>query len=159
MTLKFAEKFDDLFLHVFVSDNIFPVRHCFVAVLVTRSNNFVSLHLLDRNKLVHVSLIQLVTGIATKPWLGRHILKYKKMRKWMIKFCRKFGNHGIKIFWVNSILIKKSINLWLFALIFYSVWVCCDRRQFSMHCPFIEKSMLEKINFWNVIFFVVQFII
>ena len=43
-----------------------PESHNFVAVLVTRSNNFVSLNQLDRDKLEHASLLQFVTGIATK---------------------------------------------------------------------------------------------
>ena len=43
------------------------------------------------------------------------------MRKWMIEFLKKFEdheNHSIKIARVNLILIKKSINLQLFTLIF-----------------------------------------
>ena len=72
---------------------------------------------------MHVSLIQLVTGIATKPWLSGNIFSnIKKRWKWMIEFCRTFGNRGIIIFWVNSILIKKSINLRLFGLIFLQCW-------------------------------------
>ena len=46
---------------------MFPESHGFVAVPVTKSNDFVSLQQLDTDKLEHVSLIQLVTGIATKP--------------------------------------------------------------------------------------------
>ena len=53
---------------------MFPESRGFVAVPFTRLNNFVSLHWLDWNKLEHVSLIQLVTGIATKPWLSRNML-------------------------------------------------------------------------------------
>ena len=46
---------------------MFPESDGFVAVPVTRSNNFVSLNELDRDELEHVSLILLVTGVATKP--------------------------------------------------------------------------------------------
>ena len=42
--LKFSEKFDHLFPHVFIFGNMFPESHGFDAVPVTRSNNFVSLH-------------------------------------------------------------------------------------------------------------------
>ena len=42
--LKFAEKFDHPFSHVFIFGNMFPASHGFVAVSVTRSNNLVSLH-------------------------------------------------------------------------------------------------------------------
>ena len=42
----------------------------FDAVPVTRLNNFVSLHKLDRDKLKHLTMILLVTGIATKPLLS-----------------------------------------------------------------------------------------
>ena len=69
------------------------------------------------------------------------------MRKWMIEFLRKFEYRGIKIALVNLILITKSINLLFFALILYGVGVCCDRRRFSVHCPFIEKSMTEHTKF------------
>ena len=39
----------------------------------------------------------------------------------MIEFLRKFQDHGIKIAWVNLILITKSTNLQLFTLILYGV--------------------------------------
>ena len=52
---------------MFIFDKMFSESHGFVAVPVTRSNNFTSLHQLDRDKLEHASLIQLVTGIVTKP--------------------------------------------------------------------------------------------
>ena len=39
----------------------------------------------------------------------------------MVEFFKKFENRVIKIIRVNSILIKKSINLQLFTLILYSV--------------------------------------
>ena len=42
--LKFSEKFDHQFMHVFMFHNMFPGNNSFVAVPVTRSNNFVSLH-------------------------------------------------------------------------------------------------------------------
>ena len=59
---------------------MFPESHGFVAVPVTRSNNFVFVLKLDTDKLNHVSLIQLVTDLATKPCLGKHITKYKNMK-------------------------------------------------------------------------------
>ena len=43
--------------------------------------------------------------------LKKYITKYKHMRKWKVKFLRKFENRGIKIARVNSIRITKSINL------------------------------------------------
>ena len=45
--LKFSEKFDHPFSHVFIFCNMFPESRGFGAVLVTRSNNFVSPHYLD----------------------------------------------------------------------------------------------------------------
>ena len=53
--------------------------------------------------------------------IGKHITKYKSMRKWMDEFLRKFENPGIKIARVNSILITKSLNLPLITLIFQGV--------------------------------------
>ena len=44
MIIKFSEKFDYTFLHVFIFGDMFPESHSFVAVLVTQLNNFISLH-------------------------------------------------------------------------------------------------------------------
>ena len=63
----FTEKFDHPFSQIFIFGNMFPESHGFVAVLVTISDKFVSFDSLDNDKLTRVSLIQLVTGIATKP--------------------------------------------------------------------------------------------
>ena len=58
----------------------FPESHGFVAVPVTISNNFVSHQQLDRNKLEHVSLLQLITGITTvSQETCYQILKHAKM--------------------------------------------------------------------------------
>ena len=65
-TLRFSEKFDHRFLHVFILGNTLPESHGFVAVPVTSSNNCVILQL-NNDKLEHVSLIQLVTDISTQP--------------------------------------------------------------------------------------------
>ena len=59
----------------------------------------------------------------------------------MIKFLMKFENRGIKIVLVNSMLIPKSINLQFFTFILFDVGFHCDRRRFSVHSSFIEKSM------------------
>ena len=42
--------------------------------------------------------------------LTKHVIKYKYMRKWMVKFLSKSQSPVIKIARVNSILMKKSIN-------------------------------------------------
>ena len=62
----------------------------------------------------------------------------------MIEFLKKFEKCGIKTGRVNSILITKSINLYiqLFSVILYGVGARCDRSQFSVLKPFIEKSMV-----------------
>ena len=52
----------------------------------------------------------------------------------MVEFLRKFENHGIKIAWVNTILITKSNNLQLFTLILNGVMLVKS-------CAF---------NFWQV---------
>ena len=41
--LKFSKKFDHSFSHVFVFDKMFPESRGFIAMPVTRSNNFISL--------------------------------------------------------------------------------------------------------------------
>ena len=51
----------------------------------------------------------------------------------------------MKIVRINSILISKSFNLQLFTLILYGVGIRCDRRRFSVHSPFTEKSMASEM--------------
>ena len=51
--------------------------------------------------------------------LRKHISKYGNMRKWMGEFLRKFENRVNKIARGNSILITKSFNLQIFALILF----------------------------------------
>ena len=60
----------------------------------------------------------------------------------MSEFLKRFENHGIKIVWVNSILITKSMNLQLFTLILYGVGARRQRRRFSVPSPLIDKSMV-----------------
>ena len=57
------------------------------------------------------------------------------------QFFRKFESRGIKFARVNSILINKSTTL-----ILYGVEVRCDRERFTVHGPFIEKSMIWHVN-------------
>ena len=64
----------------------------------------------------------------------------------MDEIFRKFYNRGIKIAWINLILITKSINLQLFTFILYGVGVHCDWSRFSVLSPFMEKSMAKLIN-------------
>ena len=75
-----------------------------------------------------MELFHLVTHTATKLTFRKHVSKSQNMQKFMVKFLRKFENHGIKIAEVNSILINKSINLHLFTLILYGVGcpLCVD---------------------------------
>ena len=53
----------------------------------------------------------------------KHVSKYKHMRKFMLLFLGKFENRCIKIARVNSIRIKKSINLLKFCMV---LGVRCD---------------------------------
>ena len=108
MTLRFSEKYDHQFLHVFIFNNTFPESHGSLAVPVKISKKIVSLHKLDRDQLEHVSLIQLVISIAMTL---RKCQKYKNIRKWMTEFIKKSGSRGDKIVRVNSIRITNSILL------------------------------------------------
>ena len=53
--------------------------------------------------------------------LRKYVSQYKNMRKWVVEFLRKFENRGIKISRVDLVLVTKSINLQLFALILNTV--------------------------------------
>ena len=55
--------------------------------------------------------------------LGKHVTKYKHMRKWLVEFLRNFENPGIKIARINSIRITTSINLLKFCTV---LRVRCD---------------------------------
>ena len=60
----------------------------------------------------------------------------------MIEFLRKLENRGIKI--ARELDSYHQINKFtVFTLIVYGVVVHCDRMRFSVHSPFIEKSMAE----------------
>ena len=61
----------------------------------------------------------------------------------MIEFIRKFENRGIKSARVKSILITKYVYVQLFTFILYGVGARCDRCQFSVLSPLIEKTMIE----------------
>ena len=102
-----------MFAYVFIFGNMFPERHGFVAMHVTScikgtcSNLSHSIYI----KLVKGDLLyDLLTGTATNPWLRKYVTKYKKMRKSMVEFLKKYESRGYKIARVNSIRIRKSIN-------------------------------------------------
>ena len=112
MTLRFSEKFYHPFSPVFIFGNTFHESHGLVVVPVTSSNNFVSLHQLDVEKLEHVSLIQLVTCIATKPRLSGNVLPNIKIYENGGSIFSENLRVVVKnIALVNSIHITKSINL------------------------------------------------
>ena len=81
--------------NVLIYVNKFPESHDFVA----------KLEQLDRDKLEHVSLIQHVTGIATKPWLSGNMLPNIKT-----------DENGWSNFWENLLVVAiKLIELSQFA--------------------------------------------
>ena len=47
--------------------------------------------------------------------LRKHVAKYKHIQKWMVKFLRKFGSHGIKIAQVT----RSHHQIYQFILILY----------------------------------------
>ena len=138
--LKFTETFDHPFLHVFIFGNMFPESHGFVAVPVTRSNNFVSLNKLEGY--IGTCIFETACNRHSNETVTvkKHVSKYKNLRKWKIEFLRKFEHRGSKIIRVNSILITKSFNLQFFTLILYGVGVRRDVWR-SVLSPLIEKSM------------------
>ena len=87
---------------------MFPESHGFVAVLVSRSNNFVALHQLDRDKLEHVSSIQLVTGIATKQRLsGNKFTNIKTCENGRSNFSENMRIVALKLFELTQYLSPK----------------------------------------------------
>ena len=116
-TLRFSDKFDHPFWHVFIIGDMFLESYGFVAEPVTSSKNFAFLHQLDWVKLEHMYLRQLVTDIYIYIYsnetvtLMKHITKQINIRKRMEEFLRKSESPGIKMTRVNSISFSKSINL------------------------------------------------
>ena len=72
----------------------------------------------------------------------------------MVEFRRKLENRGIKIAWVNSILISKSINLQLFTLILYVLGsvVMTSLNYPPVLSPFIGKSMIYLFDHVFIVF-------
>ena len=121
MILKFSKKFDHPFLHIFIFGNMFPGSHGFVAMPVTSCfkdahSKFIFIKSVKEDKILWLCDEHSNETMT----LRKHVTKYKDMRKWMMKFLRKFVNRGIKMAQVNSILTTKSIKLQLFTLILYS---------------------------------------
>ena len=72
--LKFSEKFDHPFSHVFIFGNMFPENHGFVAMPVTSCIDDISSNLSLSNWWRETKLFDLVTGPTTKPWLSGNML-------------------------------------------------------------------------------------
>ena len=84
-TLKFSEKFDNSFSHVFIFGNMFPESHGFVAMPVTIC---ISKILVSYAYLISAPGCEIIlpcdrhsNEAAT---LSKHITKYKHKRKWMV---------------------------------------------------------------------------
>ena len=75
--------------------------------------------------------------------------------KWMIKFLRKFKNHGIKIVRVNLIRITKSINLRSILRCWGSV-VDIFKLTARAYSPIIEKSVNRLKDNVNLLYSNVQ---
>ena len=115
-----------------------PFSDVFIFGKLTCKLIYVSLHwLLDRDKLEHVSLIRLVTGIVTKPWL------WGNMRNWWsyLLFPRKCENRGIRVARFNLILISYHEIYQLTLILRWGPLWYNHKKRFSVHCRFIEKSM------------------
>ena len=91
---------------------------------VTISNNFISLHKLDRDKFerVDTKILELVTGIATKPRLSLNVTKYKNIQKWMVEFISKSEIRGDKIARVYSIRMTKQSMYFNFVRCWGPFW-------------------------------------
>ena len=142
-TLRFWDGKIYEYTHVFIFCSMLPESQCFVGVPVASSNNIVSLHLLDRDKLEHISLIQLVTGIASKPWLSGNMLP-------TIKPCENGWSNfpeNLRVVAIKFIELTQFVspNLTI-SFCLCGFLVSCDWRRFSMHSPSIEKSMIVIFN-------------
>ena len=124
---------------------MFPESHGFVAVppvTVTRSYNLCP-SLLDRDKLEHVSLIQLLTGIATKPWLsGNMVPNIKTSENERSNFSENLRVIALKLLELTRFA---SLNLSIYFN-FVWCWVHCDRGRFSVRSPFIEKCSASLLS-------------
>ena len=108
--LRFSEKFDNPFSHVFIFGKMFPESHGCVAMATTSciedtcTMQFIPIELVKEDEIVRAcDRPRNETGC-----LRKHVIKYKNMRKSMVKFLKSRGD---EIGRVNSICITKSINL------------------------------------------------
>ena len=62
----------------------------------------------------------------------------------MVNFLKKYESHGDKIDRVNW--LNWHHQIYQFTSILFGAGVRCDRCRFSMHSPFIEKSMCQCIQ-------------
>ena len=120
--LKFPEKFDNLFLHVFIFRNKFPESHCFVAMPVT-------------SRSIHVLIYQYLSSEERRNcsilWPVQHRNRYshetcmlrniKTCENWRSNFSENLRIVQFKVVEITRFLSPKSINLQLFTLILYGV--------------------------------------
>ena len=104
--LKFAEKFDHPFSHVFIFGNMFRESRGFVAMPLTSSKNFVSM--------IHVPIYPYLISegneiVRAFDWhsndtvtLMNYFTKNKYMRKWIVEFLSKSESRGNIIPRVNK---------------------------------------------------------
>ena len=72
--------------------------------------------------------------------LMKHATIYKNMRKWLVDFLRKFSSRGIKMLeWTQFASSNQSMYF-----NFARCWGPLDRGRFSVHSPFINKSMIRQ---------------
>ena len=133
MTLKFFEKFDHRFSHVFIFLNVFPESHGFIAMPVTSCINDTWANLSLSNKWRETKLLDPMTDTPTKSWLSANILSN-------INTCTNGWSIFSEYLWIvvlklleliNSILTTKSINLLSFCTVLEPLWCW----HFLNNCP------------------------
>ena len=114
----------------------------------------------DQMWLIGISMIRLVTGIATKPWLSGNIFPNKKTREngWS-DFSENLRILLLKFHYiVNSIFITKSINFQLFTLILFGFGVSYNLMRFSVLSPCI-LSMYTGEVYACILYIVISIIV
>ena len=148
-TLRFSEKFDHticLFLYLVIC-----LLRVTVSLLCRSQARIISspvtnnVDILTNWNLYHTSGTY-NRHMATKQWLSGNILpNIKTYKNGSSNFSENLGVVGLKFF--DS--LNSHHKIYQFTLILYGVSVRCDRGRFSVHSPFIEKSLsisLQRVN-------------
>ena len=142
--IKFSEKFDHPFSHVFIFGNMFPESRGFVAVPVTSCIKDTCSNLSLSNYWRGTKLFGLVTGTTTKPRLsGNMFLNIKTCGNGLSDFSENLRVTALKMLEFTRFLSPNLSIYFNFVRCWGSVVMLTFLNTPPVRCPFIEKLMVR----------------